>query len=140
MKPYILVLLTILFANVLTAQINFEKTYPSQWSLNNPNDIEQTSDGGFIIGAGSLIKTDNFGDTVWTKTHFLTGQFSNINGVTQTIDGGYAYVISTNTGVTWNTTLVKTNSIGTSSFIVTYGGAVEIMVPILLKLLTVVTY
>ncbi|MBU1949886.1 MAG: hypothetical protein KJ927_14330, partial [Candidatus Eisenbacteria bacterium] len=62
--------------------------------------MEQTTDGGFIIaGYGSsfavgswdvyLIKTDESGDTLWTRTY---GDVSTdvATGVTQTADGGYA--------------------------------------------------
>jgi hypothetical protein len=57
--------------------------------------VKQTSDGGFIIGGGThsfgsnygyLIKTDQYGDTVWTKT------YSNpIKSVLQTEDGGFIF-------------------------------------------------
>ena len=117
MKTTVSILIFVLSTTLLYAQSDFEKDYPIHWTLNNMNDIEQTSDNGYIIGAGSLIKTDEYGDTTWTKTHFSSGQFSNITGVTQTNDGGYAYVLSTNTGTTWNTTLVKTNNIGVSTLL-----------------------
>lgn len=125
LKKFLLVITFCVYSIISLSQSNFEKKYPASWLLYNPNDIEQTLDDGFIIGAGSLIKTDSYGDTTWTKQHFNLNQYSNIAGVTQTIDGGYAYVLSTNIGTAWNTTLVKTNSSGDSTFTKSFGGSIE---------------
>ena len=46
--------------------------------------VQQTSDNGFMIFSGHLIKTDIYGDTIWTK-HI--GSIAG-DGV-QTSDGGY---------------------------------------------------
>jgi hypothetical protein len=62
--------------------------------------VEQTLDGGFILagmtrslGAGSsdyyLIRTDNNGDTLWTRT-FGGNSHEEAFDVHQTVDGGYA--------------------------------------------------
>ncbi|MGB3340864.1 MAG: PQQ-binding-like beta-propeller repeat protein [bacterium] len=57
--------------------------------------VKQTNDGGFIIGGetnsfgadhGYLIKTDEYGDTIWTRTY--SGP---ITSVLQTYDGGYIF-------------------------------------------------
>lgn len=57
--------------------------------------VKQTTDGGFIIGGetnsfgaehGYLIKTDEYGDTMWTRTY--SGP---ITSVLQTYDGGYIF-------------------------------------------------
>jgi len=112
-----------MFSTHLMAQSNFEKVLPSQ--VNNNYDIEQTSDGGYIIGGGSLAKTNPVGDTLWTRHHFPIGQYSAITGVTQTTDGGYVYVISTKPSSIWQITMVKTNSTGDTTFTKKYGGALE---------------
>lgn len=86
------------------------KRYGSLW----PDEgrwIEQTTDGGYIISGtwtpeGSdyecwLLKTDENGDTLWTKTYFFT---SHGYCVQQTTDGGY--IIASPIG------LIKTDSLG----------------------------
>ncbi|MCW8823334.1 MAG: hypothetical protein OQK63_04570, partial [Ignavibacteriaceae bacterium] len=70
------------------------------------NSVKQTNDGGFIVaattssfGAGGqdiwLIKTDENGDTLWTKTFGGTGNDRAAN-VVQTNDNGYAVFGTTN--------------------------------------------
>ncbi|CAA6815963.1 MAG: Unknown protein [uncultured Aureispira sp.] len=69
---------------------------------NNPNNvsnpisfscIEQTTDGGYILGgvvSGSgtyLVKTDASGDTLWTKTYGIGSSYG--LAIEQTADGGY---------------------------------------------------
>jgi hypothetical protein len=64
---------------------------------NNPNSIQQTTDGGYIIcgikptsfASFYVLKTDAYGDTIWTK-QFGDSLYINwgLNG-RQTKDGGY---------------------------------------------------
>ncbi len=76
----------------------FEKAYGGT-SDDFGYTVRQTTDSGYIMiggthsyGAGSrdfyLIKTDQNGDTTWTKTFGSTG-FDYGNDVAQTADGGY---------------------------------------------------
>ena len=62
--------------------------------------VQQTTDGGYIITGHKfkhgphieglhLIKTDENGDSTWTKTYGDSGTFSRGNSVQQTNDGGY---------------------------------------------------
>jgi hypothetical protein len=98
--------------------------------------IEQTSDSGFIIigstisfGNGAkdiyLIKTNNNGDTLFTKTF---GGFNTDIGysVKQTSDGGYIIVgetISFNSGENYyDVYLIKTDEIGDTLWTKRYGG------------------
>ncbi|MDD2889808.1 MAG: hypothetical protein PHE49_04105 [bacterium] len=97
--------------------------------------VEQTTDGGYIItgftksyGAGGmdvyLIKTDNLGNALWTKTF---GGIANDAGrsVLQTNDGGYAIAgwITYYGGNYEQVYLIKTDSLGDTLWTKTYGGS-----------------
>ncbi len=116
-------ILTLLTIGLCQAQSNFEKVLPSL--VNNNYDVEQTSDGGYVLGGAVLTKTNTVGDTLWTRRHFPVGQTTFITGVTQTTDGGYAYVLSDKPDTIWHCTFVKTNSTGDTTFTKKYGGALE---------------
>lgn len=101
------------------------------------NSAQQTTDGGFIITGSTypsvnvnpdvwLIKSDQSGDTVWTKT--FDGNGADFGwSVLQTTDGGYIITgqtgnIGQGTGDIW---LIKTNASGDSMWTKTYGGINE---------------
>jgi hypothetical protein len=112
----------------------WEKTYGGI-SGDDAFSVKQTSDSGYIIvgdtrsfGSGGedawLIKTDESGDTIWTKT--FGGSSSNERGksVQQTSDGGYII-----TGSTYNfgggygdVLLIKANANGDTVWTKTIGG------------------
>ena len=97
--------------------------------------VQQTNDGGYIITGVTnscesdttrnhvyLIKTDNYGDTLWTKT-YGENDYDKGNSVQQTTDGGYIIVGST---VSWYegsyVYLLKTDSNGDTLWTRTIGG------------------
>jgi len=89
------------------------------------NAVRQTADGGYILAGYTpggrfnavdawLIRTDAFGDTLWTKTYGTDAEES-ANDVIETADGGFVF-----TGFAWSSKssrdrdvwLVKTDSVG----------------------------
>jgi len=98
------------------------------------NSIQQTTDGGFIITGATyspqtqtgdvyLIKTDENGDSLWTRTY--GGVYVEVgNSVQQTTDEGYiitGYTRSTGTGSS-EVYLIKTNNVGDTLWTKTFGG------------------
>jgi hypothetical protein len=134
-KYRIVLFLTPLILGVNTiskAQTTFVKAHYNYWSgPTNEVSLKQTSDAGYIVGAGftdsslnktniHLTKTDQFGDTTWMNTFTSTSadlSFSRILSTTGgfTLSGTY---ISTDT----NIFMVRTNGNGTIQWSKTYGG------------------
>jgi hypothetical protein len=95
--------------------------------------ISQTSDGGYLIAGSShvvdywqsdiyLVKTDNMGETMWTKT---INHFANDMGsmAIQTNDGGYIIVgatDSTSVNIDHDLLIVKTDKEGNTFWTKTY--------------------
>ncbi len=122
-------------ATIANAQLRFQKTIGGM-VLDWANSIQQTpADSGYIIlgstknfGAGAqdiyLIKTNVFGDTLWTRT--FGGLSGDEEGTTVqlTSDGGYIISGTTETfgAGSGDIYLVKTNSTGDLVWSKTYGG------------------
>ncbi|UCG30050.1 MAG: hypothetical protein JSV53_11220 [candidate division WOR-3 bacterium] len=97
-------------------------------SMNNEGySVEQTSDGGYIVGGSTvnhmvMIKTHGNGETQWIR-EYGTDSYSDGASVQQTSDGGYIiagrYFLLDNN----NFFLVKTDSLGDTLWTSTYGGA-----------------
>ena len=95
--------------------------------------VQQTTDGGYIVGGWIspeglnpdvyLVKTDEYGDVVWTRTY---GGSANDYGrsVRQTTDGGYVIAGGTYSfgAGGWDVYLVKTDSSGDTLWTRTYDG------------------
>jgi len=61
-------------------------SYP-EYGPQDPVQLRQTSDGGYMIGTKTLLKVDSFGNQQWLSTFSGT---TGARSVVQTPDGGYA--------------------------------------------------
>jgi hypothetical protein len=127
MNRHLLLLLFFVFIQpaAAPAQVTFERTYAGDQG----KCVQQTMDGGYVVAGRKdsnvyLIKTDSYGDTLWTRTY---GGESNDEGrsVQQTSpDSGYiiaGYTESFGTGGS-DVYLIKTDSSGDTLWTRTYGG------------------
>jgi hypothetical protein len=121
----------LLFFTISSFQICFAQTPDTLWTKifgGSANEYgyyaEQTNDDGFILvgttdafGSGLddvwLIKTNSFGDTLWTKT-IGGSEYDYATCVHQTNDGGYIIFGETNSFDPnfWEGYMIKTNSFG----------------------------
>lgn len=135
-KLYKHILLTFFGMGFLTAfpQNTWTKTYGT---INDDEgySIQQTFDGGYIITGNTfpnqpwdsdlfLIRTNNSGDTLWTKTFGGTGNETGVD-LKQTTDYGYI-IVGYNTTIgagNFDVWLLKTDSNGDTLWTNTFGGA-----------------
>lgn len=109
------------------------KTYGG-YNWESSTSVQQTSDGGYILGGTTtsfgagisdawLLKTDASGDTLWTRT-YGGPEPDGCAAVRQTDDDGYILVGSTRTyGAGWSDLyLVKTDASGDTLWTRVYGG------------------
>lgn len=127
--------LFVLLTSVGHGQINFQKIYGYFYTSSSANSatILQTLDSGFLIlGVNNdtvnggiynayLMKTNNFGDTLWTKL-YGTANNESASKLIQTTDGGFAFTGNSNTdayliktGLNGDTLWTKKYSASTSS-------------------------
>ena len=107
-------------------EIEWEKSYGGE-KRDVAYSLDITDDEGYIIsgytysfggyenGGLWVIRTDSFGDTIWTKT-FALGQG---NCVVQTVDGGYA-ITGPTSFQNVETYLIKLDSYGNQQWLKTY--------------------
>lgn len=134
MKSKILLFVFVLFAtNTVVGQIMFERTYGGA-ADDGGGCVQQLNDGGYIIvgtttsfGAGGrdiyLIRTDEFGDTLWTKTYGGTNDDEAFS-IQTTIDSGFiitGYTSSYGFG-NMDVYLLKINQNGDTIWTKTFGG------------------
>ena len=111
------------------------RTYGSSY-YEEGNAVWQTSDGGYIIlgetdstSGGNdhdiyLIKTNDLGDTLWTKVYTDSAdQYA--YGIQQTSDGGYIILCETYNVGSGDIWLIKTDASGNIIWQKTYGGLSE---------------
>ncbi len=133
--------LYVLFLNLGLFQYQYAQAPDTLWTktFGGPNgdhgySVQQTSDGGYIIagwtdsfGAGLddfwLIKTDDSGDTLWTKT-YGGSDYDYGYTVQQTTDEGYIIIGETYSfgSNDWDAWLIKTNDLGDTLWTQTFGG------------------
>ncbi len=134
MKPKIfLVLIFFIFTQLSFAQIMFQRHYGGT-SDDYGCRVLQTDDGGYLIaaittsyGAGGwdiyLIKINEFGDTLWTKTYGGTGD-EQPNALKITSDNNYIIAGRSSSfgNGNYDAYLLKINSSGDTLWTKTYGG------------------
>jgi len=94
--------------------------------------VRQTTDGGYILTGKTgplledydawLVKTDAFGDTLWTR-RYGGGDHQEAYAVQQTTDGGYVVTGETGTCPDFDVYLWKTDASGETVWTRTYGGS-----------------
>ena len=135
MKKGLLTSLVFLFISVAFGQAPdtlWTKTFGGS-SGDGGYKVQQTTDGGYILlggtssfGAGNsdiwLIKTNSYGDTIWTRT--FGGSDNDVGwSVIQTDDEGYIIIGTKNPyGINADVWLIKTDSFGNTLWTKTYGG------------------
>lgn len=83
--------------------------------------VQQTSDGGFIVGGSSVFKTDNNGKVLWQRTY----EGATVYAVQQTSDGGFiiAGFIHSTSAVMPQAWISKIDNSGNVLWQKTYDGA-----------------
>jgi hypothetical protein len=128
------IFLVILVPLTAGAQITFVRTY-GDTLYQEGYSVDQTSDGGYVItgwtetaGPGAqevyLVRTDSWGDTLWTRT-YGGSQADFGRSVEQTGDGGYIIAGETQSfgPGDYDIYLIKTDASGDTVGTRTYGGS-----------------
>ena len=119
-------------------QITFQKTFDENGMSDIAYSVQQTTDSGYILTGMSydsvvqtpnifLIKTDAFGNTIWSKA--FGGLYTDVGySVIQSNDGGYVITGSTTVNLYFTAViLIKTDSNGDTLWVRKYGsGGVSI--------------
>lgn len=120
--PVVLVLFFQFFYFPSSGQITFKKSYDRGGAGSGASVVKITSDGGYALfssdggNGGSddffLIKTNQYGDTLWTRCYGDSSDDEVVDGL-QTADFGFIIVGTKRYGLDpIETYLVRTNSIG----------------------------
>jgi hypothetical protein len=133
-----LVTLFLLGTKIVEAESDamWQRTYGGT-EVDASTSLVQTADGGYALvgftrsfGAGGddvwLVKTDEYGNMEWNRTHGGTSDEGAISLI-QTLDGGYAFTGSTAKGndpwaIDYDAWLVKTDQLGNMEWSKEYGG------------------
>jgi len=118
MKSYMLINLALLLQLSAKTQVTFEKII-TKGSTETAWSVIQTADGGYAFlgsfGATPgydrwLVKTDNMGDTLWSKTFRGIGNEDGDRSLVKTTDGGFTFIANRSGKVN----LFHTSSLGDS--------------------------
>jgi len=137
MKTILHTMILIPFLVILSTS-GFSQTWTKTYGTSNDeegNVVQQTFDGGYIITGRTfptnswdydlyLVRTDNNGDTLWTKTYGGTGNQTGVD-VKQTTDNGFIIsgdFLSLESG-NFDVWLLKTDSNGDTLWTNTFGGS-----------------
>lgn len=111
------------FGNIL-----WQKLFNLSNGNDNINDIQENSDGSFIISGSvkstpdvGLIKLSASGNLLWCKTYGNNAQYDDGTALIQTNDGGYLVTGRYISMGTFNAFLMKTDSSGTLQWLKCYG-------------------
>ncbi len=119
----------------INGNLTWTKTFGGTFGHFMGFDVQQTTDGGYILTGAqamdaigfrdvSLVKTDSVGNLLWIKT--FGGMYSEEgHSIQQTPDGGYVIAGVTNSfgSGSWDVYLLRTDSTGTLLWSKTFGGA-----------------
>jgi hypothetical protein len=132
MQKKLFIILSVLLVNIsVYSQSKFQKIFEK--GLTTSYGAQQTSDGGYIMGGlyqisatnfdFLAVKTNDIGDTLWTKTYGGIGD-EECYAMQKTTDGGYIFVgIDSSSGLgSFNVYLVKTKANGDTLWTKSYGG------------------
>ena len=130
-KKLFSLIICILILSGTYAQVTYQKVYGGE-GVESGYDMQPTSDGGYIIagqtsstGAGGtdvyLIKTDAYGDTLWTRAYGDTAH-NWAYSVAQAADGGYILAGVTRTNGVYTIYAAKTDSSGNLAWSNRYAG------------------
>ena len=134
MKRLIITISFLLLNSIIAQEISVDTIWTKTFGGINSEfgySVQQTTDGGYIIGGltqsfgnGSsdfwLIKTDVNGDSSWTKT-FGGSEHDKAYSVKQTTDNGY--IIGGSGFFNDDVWLIKTDTNGDSLWTKTFGGS-----------------
>jgi len=132
MRNFLILIFTFFFLSVFA--VTFERTYGRPGFDDWAETVQQTEDGGYIIGGTTTfesaiywcsypIKTDSLGDTIWSNSDSLhTG---NIREILLTPDKGFLALASNLVSNHIKFEFVKYDSSGNRLWAKNYGGALD---------------
>lgn len=119
----------IIFLLLIVPTLLFGQEWERTYAKGNGQSVQQTNDGGYIITGSDgidkvvLIKTDSYGDTLWTR-NYGDNDYQSGQSVVQTTDGGYivlGYIQSI--GPYSDFYLIRTDSNGDTLWTKAFGGS-----------------